>query len=77
MLICGQLLLLQAIAQHNVDFLKENWHKSKKVNISGSTRPNKSFKMGKLSLAEARNLLLLHCISLDSLSLSNFCSYAC
>ena len=38
MLICGQFLLLRAIAQHHVDFLKENWSKKK---------------MGEFSLAEA------------------------
>ena len=82
MLNCGQLLLLRAIAQHHVDFLKENWSKYKKsISLLGSTGPNKSFKMGKFSLAEASVKWKFVTVALDILGLflspSNFCSYVC
>ena len=52
MRICGHILLLRAIVQCHVDLIERKLGRTKKVNISGSTGPNKSLKMEKFSLSQ-------------------------
>ena len=77
MQIRGHILLLRAIIQCHVDLIERKLGCTKKINISGSNGPNKSLKIGKLSLSQASVNWKFVTFALDILglflSLSSFC----